>query len=66
MIITCCKGCLGRHTNCWSSCGRYLAEKAEYQKEKAYTSQHIYYIRQGSFLGDEDLSYLYKKHRKAK
>lgn len=66
MIITCCKDCPDRHINCWGSCERYLAEKAEYQKEKVYTRQHTYCIRQGSFLGDTDLSYMHKKRRKAK
>ena len=42
MQIKCCKDCVppARHTGCHGACEKYKAEKAEFEKQKAYIKEH--------------------------
>lgn len=46
MSITCCRYCVPpkRHTNCWSTCPEYIAQKEESdrRREEDHTKREIY------------------------
>ena len=39
MAIKCCKDCKDRSEGCHSKCNKYLLEKEQFEKEKAYNRQ---------------------------
>lgn len=54
-MIRCCKDCQDRQVGCHSTCERYIAEKAQYDKDQqAYKDmmRSIPTISKGSWLGD--------------
>lgn len=56
MAIKCCRGCKERSPGCHSTCEKYIQEKSEYEKEKAWEkANRERTIHKGAFLGDDGL-----------
>lgn len=56
MAIKCCRGCEERSPGCHSTCEKYIQERSEYEKEKAWEkANRECVIRYGAFLGDDGL-----------